>query len=327
MSAGTRLAGIVAALLVIVGGTQVAKALPLRVAYTPWVGFGPLFIAQERGFYAREGVEVELIRINEATTNYAALSGRQVDAIAAALQDAPTFSDPHEPPYVCVLMFDASSGADGVLAAKDIQTVADLKGRSVAVLHGSVSHFYVSVLLKEAGLRLADLDIVDLNAEDAAEAFLMQEVDAAVTFEPWLSQGRTVAHGHLLTDSSERPGLIVDGLVTRADVFNSRKREFQALARAWDAAVGYYRAHPDEAIPIMARHVGGWLEDPAVFAGTLKGVSFYDAKSDRTYFGTPDQPGQIYQTAQYVIDIWGSVGMLKMQLSPPDIIAHGIWDE
>lgn len=316
-----------AAAVVILTGGLPAHAEPVRIAHTVWVGFGPLFVAKEKGFFAREGVEVELIRIEEHTTQYAGLASGQIDAAAAAFQDAPVFSDPDEPPLVCVLMLDESRGADGVLATQDIRTVADLKGRSVAVLHGSVSHFYLSVLLTEAGLTQADLEIVDLNAEDAGEAFMMQEVDAAVTWEPWLTQGRTVDHGHLLTDSSERPGLIVDGLLTRTDVFAARTADFRAVARAWDAAVGYFEANPDEAIQIMARHVGGWLEDPAVFAETLKSVRFFDAESNREYFGTPEHPGQIYQTARYAIDLWSSVGMLKAPLSPAEIIAHGIWDE
>jgi NitT/TauT family transport system substrate-binding protein len=310
--------------LILVG---VAHAEPLRIAHTVWVGFGPLFIAKERGFFDREGVEVELIRIEEHTTQYAGLFSGQIDAAAAAFQDAPVFSDPDEPPLVCVLMLDESRGADGILATRDIRTIADLKGRSVAVLHGSVSHFYLSVLLTEAGLTQADLDIVDLSAEDAGEAFMMQEVDAAVTWEPWLTQGRTTDHGHLLTDSSERPGLIVDGLLTRADLFAERKDEFRAVARAWDAAVEYFETNPDEAIRIMARHVGGWLEDPIVFAETLKGVRFFDAEGNQKYFGTPGRPGQIYQTAHYAIELWSSVGMLKAPLTPTDIIAHGIWDE
>ena len=316
-----------AAVGVLLAGGLSAHAEPLRIAHTVWVGFGPLFIAKEKGFFDREGVEVELIRIEEHTTQYAGLFSGQIDAAAAAFQDAPVFSDPAEPPLVCVLMLDESRGADGILATRDIQSIAELKGRSVAVLHGSVSHFYLSVLLTEAGLTQADLEIVDLNAEDAGEAFMMQEVDAAITWEPWLTQGRTVDHGHLLTDSSERPGLIVDGLLTRADVFAARTADFRAVARAWDAAVGYFEANPDEAIQIMARHVGGWLEDPAVFAETLKGVRFFDAESNREYFGTPEHPGQIYQTARYAIDLWSSVGMLKAPLSPAEIIAHGIWDE
>jgi NitT/TauT family transport system substrate-binding protein len=304
-----------------------SHAEPLRVSHTIWVGFGPPFIAQEEGFFAEQGIAVELIRIEDHTTTYAGLSSGQIDAVAAALQDAPAFSDSAEAPLVCVLMLDESRGADGILARRDIQTIVDLTGRSVAVLHGSVTHFFLSVLLRDAGLSLDDLEVVDLSAEDAGEAFLLGEVDAAVTWEPWLSQGRQTEHGHVLTDTSEHPGLIVDGLLARADVFAERKDDFRAFARAWDAAVAFYEADPDEAIAIMARHVGGWLEDPAVFAETLQGVRYFDVASSRAYFGTPEQPGQIYETARYAIDLWASVGMLKMKLSPGDVIAHGILDE
>ena len=79
----------------------------------------------------------------------------------------------------------------------------------------------------------------------------------------------------------------------------------------------YVEAHPDEANAIMARQVGGWLEDPAVFAETLKGVGFYDAERNREYFGTPDQPGPIYQTIQHAIDVWTSVGVLKADSRQP----------
>ena len=46
---------------------------------------------------------------------------------------------------------------------------------------GGLQQFYLNVLLKEAGLSEADIEVVDLSAEDAGQAFLLQEVDAAVT--------------------------------------------------------------------------------------------------------------------------------------------------
>jgi NitT/TauT family transport system substrate-binding protein len=126
--------------------------------------------------------------------------------------------------------------------------------------------------------------------------------------------------------ATSSPGLLVDCLMTRADVFDVRRDEFQALARAWDAAVRYVESHPDEANEIMTRHLGGGL-DPVAFGETLKGVGFYDAERNREYFGTPDQPGPIYDTMQQAIDVWSSIGMLKMPVSPADVIRHGIWDE
>lgn len=115
--------------------------------------------------------------------------------------------------------------------------------------------------------------------------------------------------------------------MTQPSLFKARKEEFQALARAWDAAVRFVDAHPAEANAIMARSMGDWLEDPAVVAEMLRGVAFYDADRNRDYFGTSERPGQIYQTMQYAVDVWSDLGMLKVEVTPADVIAHGIFDE
>jgi NitT/TauT family transport system substrate-binding protein len=262
--------------------------------------------------------------IHEAS--YAGLFAGQVDVISVTVDDMLPNFDP-EQPYVCVLAIDESLGGDGIIASNDIRSIADLRGKTVAFPERTVSQFYLNVLLKNAGLSEADIEPVETSFDDAANAFLMREVDAAVTAEPWLTHGEQSEHGHRLADSSETPGLIVDCLVAKAQFFDDHLAEFQALARAWDAAVHYVEAHPDEANEIMARNVGGWLEDPAVFAETLKGVRFYDAPRNREFFGTPDHPGQIYQTSQYAIEVWRSLGALQADITPADVIRHDLWVE
>jgi NitT/TauT family transport system substrate-binding protein len=318
------LAGIVAALLMTTVSSHLAQAEPLRVAYVVWVGFGPLFLAQEKGFFADERVEVHMI--NTEGGHWEAVLDGQVDALGTSINSMPMHYLPDQEP-VCVLALEDSLGGDGILATKDIQTIADLKGRTVAFQKLTVRQFYLNVLLKQAGLSEADIEPVHLDGRDAGEAFMLQEVDAAVTYEPWLTQGKTTEHGHLLADSSEKPGLIVGCLATPAAVFKDRKADFRALARAWARAVDYVEAYPDEANEIMARHVGGWLDDPAVFAETLKGVRLYDEQRNREYFGTPERTGQIYDTVQKIIDVWTRLGVLKVHVTPADLIAHGIWDE
>jgi NitT/TauT family transport system substrate-binding protein len=228
---------------------------------------------------------------------------------------------------VCVLALDDDRGGSGIVATEDIRTLADLKGRSVAALRGSVWHFYLDVLLKGAGLSEADVEAVDLAPEDANQAFLLREVDAVVTSDPFLTELRSADRAHVLTDTTDQPGLLVDCLMTRADVFDHRKRDFQAVARAWDAAVKYVESHPNEASEIIARNLGGDLQDPAAFAQMLRAVVLYNDTKSREYFGTPQKPGPIYQTMQQAIDVWSSAGMLKTQVSPADVIRHGIWGE
>jgi NitT/TauT family transport system substrate-binding protein len=324
MTVAKQLAGITAAFFL---GFGAAHAEPLRISYFVWVGNGPFFVAQEKGLFAKERVEVELINLEDHAAIFAALDAGQIDAAQGAFQDAPGFSEPDEEPWACVLALDDSRGADGVVAVTEIQTVADLKGRTIAAHRDGFPGFYLKLLLRDANVSADDVEIVDLSSEDAAQAFLLQEVDAAVTYEPYLSRAKQAAHGHLVTDSSEQPGLVFDCLMTKRSLLEARLGEFKAVARAWDAAVDFIEANPVEANEIMVRHLGGGVEDPAVFAASLEGVGLYDAEANRAFFGTPAQPGPIYDSMQRAIDVLSDAGQLKTELAPADVIAHGILDE
>jgi NitT/TauT family transport system substrate-binding protein len=321
-----RIPGLAAAVWLALGLAGAAQAEPLRIFYFNWAGYGPFFLAQEKGFFAREGIEVELINVEETHAAYAGLSADHVDAIAAALPDIPFFATP-EDSLVCVLVTDDSRGGDGVVASNDIRSIADLKGKAVTFEKGSISHFYLSVLLKDAGLREADLEVVDVPDADGATAFLLGEVDATVTWGRMLVEAKQAPHGHLLADSSQHPGLLVSCLITTPGVLGLRRSDFQALGRAWDAAVDYVNAHPDEAIQIMAHRMGGAHGDPKLLAEVLETIELYDGERNREFFGTPEDPGQIYRTAQQAIDVWSSLGRAQAQIAPADVIRHDIWDE
>jgi hypothetical protein len=75
------------------------------------------------------------------------------------------FAEPDEDLLQCVLVTDDSRGADGIVGNSDIRSIAELKGRTVAVPVGSSNQFYLNLLLQEAGLSEADLgEVVDLWA-------------------------------------------------------------------------------------------------------------------------------------------------------------------
>lgn len=189
MMARRNFAGIIAGLLVMAGATQTANAEPLRIAYPVWVGNGPLFVAQEKGFFNDEGIDVHLINIEDA--QHEALVDGQIDAGAATINTSVLYAAKLEETFVCMVAMDESLGGDGIVAHKDIRSISDLRGKTVASNHDTVGQFYLNVLLMAEGLTEADIESVDLDSQNAAEAFMLQEVDAAVTFEPWLTQRRT----------------------------------------------------------------------------------------------------------------------------------------
>jgi NitT/TauT family transport system substrate-binding protein len=296
-----------------------AAAEPLRISVGIWVGFGPLFLAQEKGFFREAGADVELVKLEGPKEGFLAMAAGRVDAVGASTGILPLYLKDKNA-FQLVVALDDSAGGDGILARKDITTIAGLKGKSVAFDEGSLAQFFLNVVLERAGLTQEDVKAVNMSAGDAGAAFVAGKLDAAVTWEPWLTRGKASPNGHVLIDTSKTPGLVTDGLVFRREVLERRGAEVKAVVKSWNKAVDYWKANPDESNEIMAKAIGGWIEDPAVFKGTLAGVKFYDSSANITYFGTADQPGLAYKMMDDALKIWRKYGKVQVAADAKDLV-------
>jgi NitT/TauT family transport system substrate-binding protein len=298
-----------------------ALADPVRISVNTWVGFGPLYLARDKGFFQKHGVEVELILADNTAEKYAALvSGKNDMAAGGAGTSVLYITQPDQLQYVAGM--DDSNGGDGIVAKNEITSLADLKGKTVAVDMNGISGFYLGALLKTVGLKISDLKIVDMPSDKVGKAFVNKEVDAGVTWEPWLTKAKATDFGHLLIDSSATPGLLSDALVARKDFVAKHPKEVKAVIEAWNEAVDYYNSNRQESVEIMAKAMGDWLKDPKVFAETLEGVRYYGAGDNKTFFGTKAKPGPLYQTVKEAITVYSEQGKVKVKVTPEDMMNY-----
>jgi NitT/TauT family transport system substrate-binding protein len=305
----------------LLAGQAPARADTITIAHSTWVGYGPLYIARDKGFFKENGVDVDLVVMEDPKERFPTLMADRIQMIASTVDTALLYMKQPDD-YKYIVAIDDSNGGDGIVANKDIKTIADLKGKQVAVNEGSVSEFYLNVLLQKAGLNESDLNVVNMTAADAGTAFVSKQVDAAVTWEPWLSRGKATDFGHLLVDSSTTPGLITDAIIVKTSWLKDHQKEAAAIVKSWNEAVAYYRAHPDESIAIMAKGVGGWLKDPKDFKETLPGIKFYGEEDNKAFFGTKDKPGPLYETVKDAIAIWSSKGKVQVKTTPEQLIDY-----
>lgn len=299
-----------------------AAAGPLKIGFSTWVGYGPLFLARDKGYLKAEGVEVEFVKVEDPKERFAALAAQRLDGLVSTIDTMILYLKTGKE-FQYVLALDDSNGGDGIVARKEIASVKDLKGKKVAFAEGSVSQFFLNVLLREAGLKQSDIISVNMKPGDAGAAFVAERVDAAVTWEPHLTKGKKVPFGHLLIDSSKTPGLITDVLILRTDVIQARGREIQGIVNGWNKAVSYWKQNPKESNAIMAKAVGGWLEDVKEFEETLTGVKFYDGPANVQFMGTAARPGPMGTTVQNAIDIWSSFGSVQAKgVTAKDLINY-----
>lgn len=296
-----------------------AEAGSLKLGHSTWVGYGPFYIARDKGFFKEEGVDVELVIMEDTPIKMGALMAGQLDLVASTVDEFPVYMKPGIGLHY-ILAVDNSKGGDGIVANKDIGDIAGLKGKKVAFEQGSVSQFFLNALLKDAGMTQADIEPVNMAATDAGVAFTAKQVDAAVTWEPALSQGAKAEHGKLLLSSADKPGLITDVVAATDATLKDKKADVTGFVRAWYKALAFIKSNPDEANKIMAQGVGGWLNDPAVFAETLAGIEYLDKDMNTVFFGTPEAPGQIYKTLGAALDIWKGFDRIQVDVKPADMI-------
>ncbi|MEA2780126.1 MAG: NitT/TauT family transport system substrate-binding protein [Rhodospirillaceae bacterium] len=252
-----------------------------KLGLEPWLGYGQWQIAASKGIFSRRGLEkVELVNFTEDKDINAALASGQIDGANIATHTAMAMAMAAAGlPIKIVMLEDFSMDADAIIAGKDIQSVADLRGKQVAFEQGTTSDILLNYALQADGMSIADIKPVPMPAADAGSALIAKRVPVAVTYEPYL----TIARKHdkdvkLLYTAGRDPGLVSDVLVIRTDVLKSRPGQVLALIESWDAALKDYKAHTREGREIIAKSVGSNLAD---LETAFDGVRYYSLDENK----------------------------------------------
>ncbi|QNB48134.1 aliphatic sulfonate ABC transporter substrate-binding protein [Thermanaerosceptrum fracticalcis] len=290
------------------------KPVKLVITLPTWVGYGPLYLAKEKGFFKEQGLDVELTKIEGLAERKQALAGKKVDGMATA-QDVQVTIAAAGIPVKVVWALDDSYGGDGMLAKNEIKDIKDLKGKTVALETGTTSHFFALTVLQKVGLTEKDIKITNMKAGDAGAAFVAGQVDAAVTWEPWLSKGK--AKGKVLASTKEYPGIIVDTVSFRADVVENNPKAMEGFVRAMSKAMDYWKQNKQESEEIMAKGLGMEVKD---FQAVLPDLKFFDLEGNKKFFGTASSPGLLYETTQKAVDFYASLKVIDTKPKATDIV-------
>lgn len=264
-----------------------AEAIPMKpeagafkLGIEPWLGYGQWHVAAKKGLFAKEGLtDVQIVNFTEDKDINAALASGQLDAANIATHTAMGMVAAGLPVKIVTLL-DFSLSADAILAGKDIQSIADLKGKSVAFEEGTTSDILLNYALTSNGMTMADVKPVPMPAADAGSALIAGRVPVAVTYEPYISAARKQDPNiHLLFTAGKDPGLVSDVLVVRDEVIKSKPGQVLAMLKAWDAALKDYKANTDEDQKIIADAVGSPVGDLKTAFDGVRYYSLAEAKA------------------------------------------------
>lgn len=161
-----------------------ASAEPIRVGSTPTGHL--MWIAEHQGYFETHDVEVELKEYTSGVTASQALLKGEADLINSSefafVSNAMRNSDLR----VVASISRANSAELFARSDRGIETATDLVGRRIGVTRRSIGEFFLGEYLAINGIGISEVELVDLRAPDIVVEITSGNIDAAITWEPFV---------------------------------------------------------------------------------------------------------------------------------------------
>jgi len=315
----------VSALALFAGAGAASAADQIRILAPTWLGFAPVHIAQELGCFEQNDLDVSISFEDDLTNVMAAMARGDIEVQMRSVGEYQ--GRPRDPstPGIIIGTIDESAGGDGVITDEAIQSVADLQGKTIAAEPNIPSRLLLQIQLKEAGLSLDDLTVVDIATADTAAVFADDSIAAIATYEPFMSQaiqasGRPGAR--VLVSSKDYPGLIIDAIIARNGDLAANPDKYRRFLDCIYQAVDFIDANPDQFAEMAAPHFGLTPEEVTEVASSS--ITYNNLDEAKTYMGAPGERGTLHDIFDTVMDLNLENGAADSELVAEDQIDNSV---
>lgn len=174
---------------------QTDKKEIVRIGYVPVLVFAPLYVAVERGYFAKEGIDAQLTPVQGGSDSVVQLAAGNFDAAVGGIGAGVLNAASKGLDFKIVAPMHAEKAplaTSLVISAKradEIKTVKDLKGKKVSInATGAATEYWLSEALRKNGLTFADIQLTTVGFANVPAALENGSLDAAMLGEPITTQ-------------------------------------------------------------------------------------------------------------------------------------------
>ena len=284
------------------GGAQAQTKV--NIGISGWTGFAPLVLAKEAGIFAKNGLDVTIKKIPQKDRHLAIASG-DIQCAATTVETWIVW-DAAGVKTKQIFQLDKSYGADGMAVRKDVAAIKDLKGKTVAAsAPGTSPYFALAWMLKENGLSIRDVTVVNMEPGPAAQAFVAGQNDAAMTYEPYLSSVRAAPQaGKIIATTLDYP-MVMDTFGCTPAFLQANEAAARALAKSYFEALEMIRTNQAEAYRIMGADVRQTAEQ---FGNSAQYLRWQDRDANKTFFA-----GEWRRFTEKAADLLLEIGVIRQK--------------
>jgi NitT/TauT family transport system substrate-binding protein len=245
-------------------------AEPLKIGYSDWPGWVAWQVAIEKNWFKDAGVDVKFEWFDYSASMDAFTAGK-TDAVLMTNGDA-LVTGAGGGKNMMILITDYSNGNDMIVAKPGIKSIADLKGKKVAVEVGLVEHLLLRNGMKKLNMPAGDIQIVNAKTNEMPQVLASKDIVAVGAWQPVSGEAmKAVPGAKAIYTSADEPGLIWDVLAVNPSSLNARRADWQKVVKVWERVVAYIEDPKTQAdaVKIMAARSG---VSPAEYLPMLKGT-------------------------------------------------------
>jgi sulfonate transport system substrate-binding protein len=285
-----------------------ADSKVLRIGYQK---YGTLVLLKEKGTLegALEplGFSVSWAEFPGGPQLLEALNVGAID-FGTAGEAPPIFAQAAGAPLIYVGFEPPAPKGEAILVPKDstLQSVAELKGKKVALNKGSNVHYLLVRALENAGISFKDIHPVYLPPADARAAFEQGSVDAWVIWDPFLAAASAATGAHTLSDG--------ENLVSNHQFFLAERGFATANPKLIDTVIqqlvaidAWAKSDPNGAAAVLSPKVGIPAEVLAVALG-------------RQGYGVAPLTPDVVAEQQKIADTFHALGLLPKPINVSDAV-------
>jgi len=246
-----------------------AHAAPLVIAIGESTLFAPMQLAAQEGYFAAEGLEVQVISCINGKRCLKHLTDGEAQVATAA--DTPMVFALHAGHRFDVIATFGSSSRDASLIARtdrSIAKAADLAGKRIGVVRGTSAHYFTNVFLLVNGVRRDSVNLVYIDPNRGADPLLRGEVDAASLYRPAGPEALQQLGAKGVQLPTLRPYTVMVNLVAQPGLSQDT---LVRLLKATRRGVALLNDQPGRAHELLAER---WKVDARGAANQLDGYDF-----------------------------------------------------
>ncbi|MBN1220411.1 MAG: ABC transporter substrate-binding protein [Anaerolineae bacterium] len=230
-------------------GGQPTEDTTLKMGLLPILDVLPFYVAQDKGYFEAEGIQVELVPVKSAQEQSALIQANEIDGAMTDLQNVALFN--RETPQLKIISLARRAYPEyphfRIVAAPgfEVNGPEDLAGVPIGISQNTIIEYLADRLLSEWGLPADGMTIEEVSAIPVRFEMLMEgQLKAALLPEP-MGEAALAGGATLVVDDTQFPQYSQSILAFTTDSLAKQPNTVKAFLRAWNKAVASINQNPN----------------------------------------------------------------------------------